>query len=115
VTLEALLGEPIREVRQAIKDLLYRNRQQRIAGELNLARQQLAILRDHGLLAAEPEEIKELIVQLAPRTPLAKVLRSAQGRSANGVLRPMLPAPPPGDANTAARKIRSPQAETTRS
>jgi hypothetical protein len=82
MSIPPLIGGPVLQLRQAIKDLLYRNRQERIAGELDLAREQLAILREHGLLPG-PEQTRELIIELAPRTPLARALRTGRLPRAN--------------------------------
>jgi hypothetical protein len=44
------LGEPIQQLREFIKDLWYRNRQEKQAGQLEILRQYLAIEREFGPL-----------------------------------------------------------------
>ena len=48
------LGEPIRQLRELIKDLCYRNRQKEQMGELELLREKLAIASNHNL---SPQQI----------------------------------------------------------
>jgi hypothetical protein len=66
------LGEPIRELRELIKDLWYRNRQERERGDLELLQQKMAVLSQNNLpppqvqvlaisVAAENEDLKRLI------------------------------------------------------
>jgi hypothetical protein len=43
------LGEPLREVREFIKDLCYRNRQERQKGDLEILKQKLEIMAQHNL------------------------------------------------------------------
>jgi len=43
------LGEPLRELREFIKDLCYRNRQERHKGDLEILKQKLEIVAQHNL------------------------------------------------------------------
>jgi hypothetical protein len=44
-----VLGEPLHQLRELIKDLWFRNRQERIAGELDLIERQMQIAQTFGL------------------------------------------------------------------
>lgn len=48
------LGEPIRQLREFIKDLHYRNQQERELGRLEIARQHLELRREFGDLLSGP-------------------------------------------------------------
>lgn len=74
MSFDALFGEPLRQLRLAVKDLLYQNRHERIAGDLDLLERQLAIATRYGLLAGS-EQTRALAVVLAGDTPLARALR----------------------------------------
>jgi hypothetical protein len=47
-TLEGM-GEPLRELRELIKDLCYRNRQEREKGDLEILKQKIEIIGDRNL------------------------------------------------------------------
>lgn len=51
------LGEPLREVREFIKDLCYRNRQERQKGDLEILKQKLDIIAQHNLGAIHIQTI----------------------------------------------------------
>ncbi len=55
------LGEPLREIREFIKDIWYRNRQEKERGELDIAKARLDLLAKHNL---QPEQIHILAVPL---------------------------------------------------
>lgn len=66
------LGEPLREVREFIKDLCYRNRQEREKGDLEILKQKLEIVAQNNLnpvqiqiiaqaVLSEVEEVREVI------------------------------------------------------
>lgn len=56
------LGEPIREIREFIKDLWYRNRQERERGELDILKEKLALITQNNLA---PATIQILAVTIA--------------------------------------------------
>jgi len=56
------LGEPIREIREFIKDLWYRNRQERERGELELLKKKLALITKNNLPDAQ---IRVLAITIA--------------------------------------------------
>jgi len=55
------LGDPIRQMRELIKDLWYRNRQEQQRGELELLKQRLDLFTDHGL---SPQQVFVLAVRI---------------------------------------------------
>jgi hypothetical protein len=55
------LGEPIKQLRELIKDLWYRNRQERERGDLELVRQRLEICSEYGL---PPQQVLVLAVRV---------------------------------------------------
>ena len=66
------LGEPLRELRELIKDLCYRNRQERERGDLDIVRQRIALLTQTNLppkpvqilaisVSEDAQELKRLI------------------------------------------------------
>ena len=55
------IGEPLRELRELIKDLWYRNRQERQRGELEIIQQKLELLTQ-GNLAAQPVQALAVVV-----------------------------------------------------
>jgi len=55
------LGEPVREIREFIKDFWYRNRQEKERGELELVKAKLDLIAKHNL---QPEQIHILAVPL---------------------------------------------------
>jgi len=66
------LGEPLREVRELIKDLCYRNRQEREKGDLEILKQKLELVAQNNLnpvqiqliaqaVLSEVEEVREVI------------------------------------------------------
>jgi hypothetical protein len=56
------LGEPLREIREFIKDLWYRNRQERERGELEILKEKLALVTQNNLA---PAQIQILAVTIA--------------------------------------------------
>jgi hypothetical protein len=72
------LGEPIKQVRELIKDLCYRNRQEREMGDLELLQKKLAIAGEHNLspqqlsiLATNAIEHQEYIATIVEEGRLA--------------------------------------------
>jgi hypothetical protein len=66
------LGEPIKEIRELIKDLWYRNRQERQRGDLEILQQKLALVAENNLpqqqvqvlavsVSGDSEELRRLI------------------------------------------------------
>ena len=55
------LGEPLRELRELIKDVWYRNRQERQRGELEIIQQRMNLLTQ-GNLAAPPVQVLAVVV-----------------------------------------------------
>ena len=69
------LGEPIRELRLFVKDLCFRNSQERRRGELQLAREELAVADErmrlamkYGLLETPQRQESAEAVEFAPPT-----------------------------------------------
>ncbi|HEV3094828.1 MAG TPA: hypothetical protein VGY30_09970 [Solirubrobacteraceae bacterium] len=48
-----VLGEPLHQLRELIKDIWFRNRQERIAGELDLLERRIQIAHTFGLNGGE--------------------------------------------------------------
>jgi hypothetical protein len=65
------LGEPLREIREFIKDLWYRNRQERERGELDILKEKLALITQNNLA---PAQIQILAVTIADGNQNLKAL-----------------------------------------
>lgn len=64
-------GEIIREIRELIKDLSFRNRHEEILGELKIIKEKIALLKQMGI---SEEEIQEKILPLI-LSPIKKINR----------------------------------------
>jgi hypothetical protein len=65
------LGEPFRQVREFIKDLWFRNRQERRHGELDLLDRQLELAAKYGLLDSEEGRAAALTLLAGQRSRAA--------------------------------------------
>jgi len=61
ISLEGL-GEPIREIREFIKDLWYRNKQERELGRLEIASKRLQVAKQYRELFEESADVNPLVV-----------------------------------------------------
>jgi len=57
------LGEPLREIRELIKDVWYRNRQERHRGELELIKQKLQLITQYRLSEPIIEELSVVVLK----------------------------------------------------
>lgn len=81
------LGEPIHQLREFVKDLWYRNRQEKQAGQLEILRQYLALEREYGPVSPAvldrlaPKALKgvETLSQLEDRGKLREIPASVGG------------------------------------
>ncbi|MGH9198431.1 MAG: hypothetical protein ACRD1T_22195 [Acidimicrobiia bacterium] len=65
------LGEPLRELRELIKDLSYRNRQERERGDIEIIQQRLTLLTQSNLA---PQAVQVLAVMVSEDTQELKRL-----------------------------------------
>ena len=56
------MGEPIQQLRELIKDLCYRNRQEKEQGDLQILKEKLEILTKHGLT---PQQVTILAIKIS--------------------------------------------------
>jgi hypothetical protein len=73
------LGQPVNQLRELIKDLSFRNRQERIGGDLDLLERQLLIASKFELVGSH-EEKQALAQGLADGDSFADALRKSDCR-----------------------------------